>query len=134
MAQKVPVEILDDIDGSPVAHTVPFSLDGVNYEIDLSDENAVALRNELGHYIVAARKTGGRKVRVNTGQETPSSPVDRERNRAIRTWASESGYEISGRGRLSSEVVMAYEHAQQQQLSVPAHERTRRRKVAAAKK
>src|SRR3954454_8854664 len=102
MVQKVLVEILDDIDGSPATHTIPFSLDGVNYEIDLSDDNVAALRDELGHYIAAARRTGGRKVRVTTGRATPSSPVDRERNRAIRRWANENGYEIADRGRLSS--------------------------------
>ncbi|MEU8632693.1 Lsr2 family protein [Amycolatopsis sp. NPDC048633] len=133
MAQKVLVEILDDIDGSPATHTVPFSLDGVSYEIDLSDENAAALRTELDHYIAAARKTGGRKVRVATSPATPSNTVDRERNRAIRTWASENGYEIADRGRLSSEVIAAYERAQQQP-SAPSRKRMPRKKVAVAKK
>jgi len=70
VAQKVLVEILDDIDGSTAAQTVQFGLDGVTYEIDLSDENATALRDELARYIGAGRRIGGRKVRVATGQST----------------------------------------------------------------
>jgi nucleoid-associated protein Lsr2 len=133
MAQKVLVEILDDIDGRPATHTVPFSLDGVNYEIDLSDENAATLRSELTHYISAARKTGGRKIRVATNQPTPTSPVDRERNRAIRAWANKNGHEISDRGRLSAEVIAAYAAALEQPPT-PGHKRTSDKKLAAAKK
>jgi hypothetical protein len=109
------------------------SLDGVNYEIDLSDGNAAALRNELDHYIAAARKTGGRRARVATGQATPPSPVDRERNRAIRTWANKNGYEIADRGRLSSEVIAAFER-EQEQPSASVRRRAPRKKAAAAKK
>jgi hypothetical protein len=135
MAQKVLVEMLDDIDGNPAAHTVPFALDGVTYEIDLSDENAAALRDELARYIAAARRTGGRKVRVATGQSTTSS-TDRERNQQIRAWANANGYEVSERGRLSSEVIAAYESAQATEAAPAAAPRKRapRKKVAAAKK
>ncbi|GLY43665.1 Lsr2 family protein [Amycolatopsis sp. NBRC 101858] len=137
MAQKVLVEMLDDIDGTPAAHTVPFTLDGVMYEIDLSDENAAALRDELARYIAAGRRTGGRKVRVATGQSTTTSTSDRERNQQIRAWANANGYEVSERGRLSSEVIAAYESAQAAEAAAPApapRKRAARKKVAAAKK
>jgi hypothetical protein len=134
MAQKVLVEMLDDIDGTPAAHTVPFSLDGVMYEIDLSDENASALRDELARYITAGRRTGGRKVRVATGQSATTSTSDRERNQQIRAWANANGYDVSERGRLSSEVVAAYEQAHdadtESSVSSP-RKRAPRRKVAA---
>ena len=136
MAQKVLVEILDDIDGSTAAQTVQFGLDGVTYEIDLSDENAGALRDELARYIAAGRRIGGRKVRVATGQSTTTSTTDRERNQQIRAWANSNGYEVSERGRLSSEVIAAYEQAQVEEAEAPAAPRKRapRKKVAAAKK
>ena len=92
-----------------------------------------ALRDELGHYIAAARRTGGRKVRATTGQATPSSRVDRERNRAIHRWANENGYEIADRGRLSSEVIAAFERAEEP-TSTPVRKRASQKKVAAAKK
>jgi nucleoid-associated protein YgaU len=135
MAQKVTVQMLDDIDDSAASHTVPFSLDGVSYEIDLSDDNAAALRGELARFITAGHKTGGRKVRVATGQSTTAGSTDRERSRAIRAWAIENGYEVSERGRLSSEITSAYDEAQRQAAEpAPARKRAPRKKVTAAKK
>ncbi|MGW5721901.1 histone-like nucleoid-structuring protein Lsr2 [Amycolatopsis sp. NPDC003865] len=137
MAQKVLVEMLDDIDGTPAAHTVPFALDGITYEIDLSDENAAALRDELARYIAAGRRTGGRKVRFATGQSTTISTTDRERNQQIRSWANANGYEVSERGRLSSEVITAFEQAQAagpNESATTPRKRTARKKVAATKK
>ena len=136
MAQKVLVQMLDDIDGSTATQTVPFSLDGITYEIDLSDENAAALRDEFARYVAAARRVGGRKIRVATGQSTTATTADRERNRAIRVWANENGYEISDRGRLSSEVIAAYEAAQAAEAEAEKAPRKRspRKKVAAARK
>ena len=44
MAQKTQIILVDDIDGSEATQTVTFALDGVNYEIDLNDDHAAALR------------------------------------------------------------------------------------------
>jgi len=91
MAQKILVEMLDDIDGTPATQTVPFALDGVAYEIDLSDDNAAALRTELERYVEASRRVGGRRVKLAVGQSasetTPQAAVsrgDRERNQEVR--------------------------------------------------
>jgi hypothetical protein len=135
MAQKVLVETLDDIDGTPAARTIPFALDGVTYEIDLSEENAAALRDELARYIGAARRTGGRKVRVATGQPATTAS-DRERNQQIRAWANANGYDVSERGRLASEVIAAFEQAQIAEAEEPVkavRKRAPRKKAAAAK-
>lgn len=110
-----------------------FGLDGVTYEIDLSDDNAAALRDELARFIGAGRRVGDRKVRVATGQSTAPTASDRQRNQQIRAWANANGYKVSERGRLSSEVVSAYEAAQVAEPEAPApRKRTTRKKVAAA--
>ena len=112
MAQRVHVEMVDDLDGSEASQTVPFSLDGVTYEIDLSEDNASALRDELARYVASARRIGGRKVRLATGQSlsgAAGSGTDRERNRQIREWAQANGYEVAERGRLSSEIIAGFE-------------------------
>lgn len=44
MARKMQVVLTDDIDGSEASGTVTFSLDRVDYEIDLNDDNAQQLR------------------------------------------------------------------------------------------
>ncbi|KFU75789.1 Lsr2 protein [Amycolatopsis lurida] len=117
MAQKVSVEILDDLDGSEATQTVPFALDGVSYEIDLSDENAQALREEFDRFVAAGRRIGGRRIRVAVGQSTgvgassrsAASGTDREYNQQVRAWAAENGYAISDRGRIPSEITEAFE-------------------------
>jgi hypothetical protein len=137
VAQKVRVEILDDLDGSTATQTVPFTLDGVSYEIDLSDDNAAALRDEFARFVAAGRRIGGRKLRVATGQSTTVTTADRERNQQIRAWANANGYAVSERGRLSSEVISAYDQAQAAEAEAPAkapRKRAPRKKVAAAKK
>ncbi|MFD6073512.1 histone-like nucleoid-structuring protein Lsr2 [Amycolatopsis lurida] len=116
MAQKVHVEIIDDLDGGEATQTVPFGLDGVQYEIDLSDENAEALREVLERYIAAGTRTGGRKLRVAAGQSTTGSgssrtATDRERNQQVRAWASENGYAIAERGRIPSNIYEAFDNA-----------------------
>ncbi|MFD8494873.1 Lsr2 family protein [Amycolatopsis sp. NPDC059657] len=113
MAQKVLVEMIDDLDGETATQTVPFGLDGVTYEIDLSDTNATRLREALARFVDAGTRTGGRKIRLATGQTASvSSQLDREKSRRIREWALAQGYEVSARGRLAGEIVDAYETAQ----------------------
>lgn len=56
MAERIQVELVDDIDGSPAKETVTFALDGVAYEIDLSEHHAQHLRSVFARYIEHARK------------------------------------------------------------------------------
>ncbi|RRO15761.1 Lsr2 family protein [Saccharopolyspora rhizosphaerae] len=113
MAQKVTVQLVDDVDGSQADSTVEFALDGVNYQIDLSADNAAKLRDALASYVANARKTGGRKRSGTKAGKSSSAPTqaDRERNQAIREWAREQGMQVSDRGRIPAEVVEAYDNA-----------------------
>ncbi|QIZ37896.1 Lsr2 family protein [Saccharopolyspora sp. ASAGF58] len=112
MAEKVTVALVDDIDGTPAETTVEFSLDGVNYTIDLSQDNAAELRDALTPYVSHARRTGGRK-RATIKPTKPAAPQvpDKERNLAIRIWAREQGFQVSDRGRIPAEIVEAYDNA-----------------------
>lgn len=123
MAQKVTVQLVDDVDGSTADTTVEFALDGVNYTIDLSEGNAEALRESLASYVESARRTGGRKrsggkqAKASTkqpkqGKATAPNAADRERNQAIREWARNQGMQVSDRGRIPAEIVEAYDNAQ----------------------
>lgn len=138
MAQKVSVQIVDDIDGGEATQTVPFALDGVTYEIDLSDDNAGALREELERFIDASRRVGGRKVKVATGQSTvvggTAKPTDRERNQQVRAWASANGYAIAERGRIPNEIYEAFDNAESAPAEPVAEEAPAKRKRAPRKK
>ena len=108
MAQRVNVVLVDDIDGSDAEETVSFALDGVDYEIDLSDQHAGELRNALSLYIGHARRTGGRR-KSGRRASTPAAADDGGTSAAeIRAWARENGWEVPERGRVSAEVREAY--------------------------
>ena len=80
MATKVLTTLQDDIDGSDATQTIRFALDGIEYEIDVSDRNANRLRNSLGEFISHGRKVGGRRPRKSAS----SGQVD---TKVIRKWA-----------------------------------------------
>lgn len=102
MAQRVRVDLVDDVDGSPAEESVNFALDGVNYVIDLSAENASKLRDALSLWVDHARRTGGRRTR---GRSPTGGPTANE----VRQWAKSQGYEVSERGRVSNEIREAYQ-------------------------
>ena len=109
VAQKVQVVLVDDLDGGQADETVSFSLDGVSYEIDLSAANAETMRDTLAQFVGVARRVGGRTAaRGRRGAVRASSDG---RASEIRAWAKEHGFEVSDRGRVSSEVREAYEKA-----------------------
>lgn len=103
MAQIRVVELIDDLDGTEATHTVNFALAGVEYEIDLNEENAAGLRTALGRFTEKARRVGGRK-RTGTAAGTASGPSSKD----IRSWARAQGLEINSRGRIQSSVVEQY--------------------------
>lgn len=106
MAKQIIERLVDDIDGGEADETVPFSLDGVSYEIDLSGPNAKKLRDSLRPYLDGARKAGaGRRRR---GARAASS---RERSADIRAWAKARGIKVNERGRIPANVVQQYEEA-----------------------
>ena len=106
MAQKVTVELEDDLDGGPADETVRFGFDGSDYEIDLSKTNAARFRSQLEPYIEHARKAGrGQRRRA---ARTPSS---RQHSGAVRAWAREQGITVSERGRIPASVLDQYEIA-----------------------
>jgi hypothetical protein len=112
VAQKVTVQLVDDLDGSVADETVEFGLDGVSYQIDLSAVNAEKIRDTLADFVSHARRTGSRTKRsaVAAGRSR-SAAVDREQNQAIREWARKRGLKVSERGRISAEVLEAYHQA-----------------------
>jgi hypothetical protein len=104
MATKVLTTLHDDIDGSNATQTIRFALDGIEYEIDVSDRNANRLRNSLNDFTAHGRKVGGRRAR----RSGSSGQVD---TKAVRKWAEANGIEVSSRGRIPAEVVERYKAA-----------------------
>ena len=117
MARRIVHQLVDDIDGTLLevgaGETVLFSLDGVAYEIDLTAENAAALRASLERYTKAARS-----VSSSSRAASGAASAGRKRRRsgqqdysAVREWAKQNGYQVSERGRVPAAVLDAYEAA-----------------------
>jgi hypothetical protein len=104
MVSKTTVVVTDDFDGSEGATTVRFGLDGREYEVDLSPENEAEFRDFLNHYTSVGRQL----TRSGRAYRDVASPPD---TRAVRASAQANGVAVSPRGRISAEVIAAYEAA-----------------------
>jgi hypothetical protein len=101
--------LVDDLDGGEAEETVKFSIDGIQYEIDLSAKNADKMREALAPYVSAGTKVG--RGGVLAGGRSASrirGGGDRDQNRAIREWAQSKGIKVSDRGRIKQEIVDRY--------------------------
>ena len=107
----------DDLTGEALEDgaggTVTFALDGISYEIDLSDDNAAEMREALSRYTAAARKvtTSGRRQSSSGAAPKRATGGGRTDLAAIREWAKANGREVSERGRIAGAVVEAYDAA-----------------------
>lgn len=113
MARKIVHQLVDDLDGTVLepgeGETVLFALDGKSYEIDLTADNAQALRDAFAPYISAAR-------RMSSGSSGANSTRGRRRGGQtdygpIREWAKKNGFTVSERGRVPAAIIEAYEAA-----------------------
>lgn len=113
MAQKVLVQFIDDITGEPAEETVTFGLDGVSYEIDLTESNAAKLREALEPWIENGRRLGGHKQSRRRRGAVATRPgathrEQRAQRQAVRDWAKKNGYTLGERGRIPQEIQEAY--------------------------
>jgi hypothetical protein len=108
MARRMQVDLEDDVSGGPAAETVAFALDGRACEIDLSAENALALRGAFAPWIAAARRVGASKQVIDLRTKKSRRSGDTS---AIRAWAIENGIPVSARGRIAMDLRARYEAA-----------------------
>jgi hypothetical protein len=111
--------LVDDLTGEEAENisTIEFALDGMGYELDLTDENSAKLRDTLSPYANAGRKIGGRRrsgPRPGRAAKSTGSAAgyNRETLKSIREWAKKNGHSVSKRGRLPAEVLQAWQTAQ----------------------
>lgn len=111
MAQKMTVQMVDDLDGSPFeegeGETITYGLDGATYVIDLNAKNAKKFRDSLVKYLDVSRKAPRESGRATsaTAARKADRPYDLDK---LRAWASENGIEISARGRIKKSIVDQY--------------------------
>lgn len=108
MAQKVQIILEDDLDGSPAEETIPFGLDGKNYEIDLNKNHAKKLRAALAEFVGSARSAGRMNGKKSGGAKRIEIGPDAK---LVRDWARSNGHDVPDRGRIPGPVREAYDAA-----------------------
>jgi Lsr2 len=109
VAQKIQTLFIDDLDGSPAEGTVRFGLDGTEYEIDLNEKHAEALRDALARYVSAARRVSGSARRAaRAGRRSSASGLN---TTEVREWAKAQGIEVKDLGRVPAELVVKFKAA-----------------------
>lgn len=108
MAQKTILELVDDLDGGQADESVAFALDGVEFVIDLSADNATRLRETLAEFVGHARRTGGRKQRGKLAVVAGNGKPDTQ---AVREWARSQGETVAERGRVPQALVIKFQEA-----------------------
>ena len=106
MAQKVVVQLIDDLDGDPIdigGETISFAVNGVEYSVDLNDKNATEFHRKMDYYIKYATRVGGRKT-ARPAKQTSNGANTQQ----IREWANSNGYTVSARGRVAADIMEAY--------------------------
>lgn len=125
MAQKVLVQLVDDLDGSEADQSVTFGLDGVSFEIDLTDAHAEELRASIDKFVQSGRRLGGRSTTVRrpsasrssgkaVAAPAPAQPGSRNlpaSQETIRAWARSNGFTVGPRGRIAQAIVDAFKEA-----------------------
>ncbi|MGV0436333.1 histone-like nucleoid-structuring protein Lsr2 [Corynebacterium mastitidis] len=110
MARKAMTQYFDDLNGTPLesdeVNVVLFGLDGTNYVVDLSAENAEQFRELFAPYLKVARKHVGT---VNGHRN--SGAARNSKAREIRQWALDQGKDIALRGKIPTEVIETYNQA-----------------------
>ena len=111
MATATRTFLVDDLDGSTEdvegVENVQISLDGTNFEIDLSATNAARLREKLAKYVDHGTRATPQKIRRS--QRVVKPPASgRDQVQAVRDWARQNGYTVSARGRISNSVQDAF--------------------------
>lgn len=98
MATVTTTQVIDDLDGTPGATTIRFSVGRSHWEIDLCEANTEQLYEALQPFISKARKAASGKA----------GTAQRPKQTLVREWAKLKGLPVSDRGRVSNDLVEQY--------------------------
>ncbi|MPZ93280.1 MAG: Lsr2 family protein [Actinobacteria bacterium] len=107
MSTKTVTVLTCDLHGDDTRsiETVPFAVDGTEYELDLCRKHAREVRSTVKPYTEAARLM----KRARNGRRRPYKSMTVEPNvPTVRAWAQSNGYEVNSRGRIPAFVMDAY--------------------------
>lgn len=110
MAQVVTRTFIDDIDGSEAERTFAYTVDGIDYEIDLSAANIKEFNDAIAGFVESSRKAARRSA-TGSKQRAVKPGSNKEQNQAVREWARGQGLPVSERGRIAADVQAKFDAA-----------------------
>lgn len=115
MARVVEVRNVDDVDGSEADETVTYAVDGIEYQIDLSAENAEKFRDTFAPWVEKSRRAPSRRGgrRQSAAKPSPTGRGKEVDSAQVRDWARANGIDVSAKGRLPASLVEQFLAAQQ---------------------
>ena len=110
----IETRVVDDFTREPADATLKFTVEGIDYEIDLTEENYNTFLTLVNPYVEAGRRVSGKRANPTRYAKVPEEPSGSDRRRElkkVREWANENGFEVSHLGRIPVEVQDAYDLA-----------------------
>ena len=98
--------LVDDLDGTRADETLIYSVEGQYYKIDLSTSNAEQFRDTLRPYMAVSTQIEAKAAK------RPVVVAGELDYTVIRAWAKEQGHKVSDRGRISDDIVQAWQASQ----------------------
>lgn len=104
MAQRVVLQLDCDMDSKSGAdvETRVFGYQGSSYELELCGKHRKALDEALSQLAASGRKVSTQRTRAVARKPATVRSKD---NAEIRAWAATNGIKVSGRGRISADVI-----------------------------
>src|SRR4051794_33734960 len=100
--------ISDDLDGSAATQTISYTIEGQEYEIDLSEDNVQRFHEALEPFVSASRQVQRQTARRSRGDgRRRGGGSGRDDIPQIRAWAESQGMDVSARGRIRKEIIDA---------------------------
>lgn len=115
MAQRVLVELLDDIDGSEAIGTLAFSFEGEEIHVDLSQDHMEEY-NQILSYLKSVGRVVGKKKRAPYGSKKATTVVGKTQE--MREWLRAQGHDVKDRGRVPAGLVKLWEERSQGEAKV----------------
>jgi len=86
VAREEIVHVTDDLDGTEATTSVRFTVDGVEYAIDLNEKNAAKFHKALAPYVNAAHPVRPTRTGKRTGAKSSPAALPGQEGAAIRAW------------------------------------------------
>ncbi len=113
VARKEITRYFDDLDGQALDDdqvvVVRFGYKGRNYVMDLSADNAAKIDEVLREYVAKATLEDGAAAPKRRAGAARTDNATRTRNRIIRQWAKDNGFEVADRGALPKDIIDKYD-------------------------